>query len=83
MTAANTYSGGTLLSAGELIAGNISALGTGVLTVAANAAGTTLGNTAAATILANAIVLNPSANLTVAGSNPLTLAGHDFRQLAH
>ena len=45
------------------------------MTVAANAAGTTLDNTAAATVLANAIVLNPSANLTVAGSNPLTLAG--------
>ena len=75
LTAANTYSGGTLLAAGELIAGNNSALGTGALTVAANAAGTTLDNTAAATILANPIVLNPSAILTVAGSNPLTLAG--------
>ena len=41
----------------------------------ANAAGTTLDNTAAATSLANAIILNPSANLTVAGSNPLTLTG--------
>jgi fibronectin-binding autotransporter adhesin len=75
LTGANTYAGGTLLTAGELIAGNISALGTGALTVAANAAGTTLDNTAAATSLANAIILNPSANLTVAGSNPLTLAG--------
>ena len=75
LTAANTYAGGTRLTAGELIAGNISALGTGVLTVGANAAGTTLDNTAAATSLANAIVLNPSANLTVAGSNPLTLTG--------
>ena len=80
LTAANTYSGGTLLSAGELIAGNISALGTGVLTVAANAAGTTLDNTAAATILANAIVLNPSANLTVAGSQSADARGHDFRR---
>jgi fibronectin-binding autotransporter adhesin len=73
--AANTYSGGTLLAAGTLIAGDNSAFGTGALTVGANAAGTTLDNTPAATILANAIVLNPSANLTVAGSNPLTLAG--------
>ena len=73
--AANTYSGGTLLAAGALIAGDNSAFGTGALTVAANAAGTTLDNTAAATALANPIVLNPSANLTVAGSNPLTLAG--------
>ncbi len=76
LTAANTYSGGTLLAAGTLIAGNNSALGSGALTVAANAMGpTTLDNTAAATSLANAIVLDPSANLTVAGSNPLTLAG--------
>ena len=36
---------------------------------------TTLDNTAAATNLVNAIVLNPSANLIAAGSNPLTLAG--------
>ena len=57
LTAANTYSGGTLLAAGELIAGNISALGTGALTVGANAAGTTLDNTAAAPSLANAIIL--------------------------
>ena len=46
-----------------------------MLTVAANPAGTTLDNTPAATSLANAIVLDPSANLTVAGSNPLALAG--------
>ena len=69
---ANTYSGGTLLSAGEVIAGNSSALGTGALTVAGNA---TLGNAAAATSLANAIVLNPSTDLTIAGLNPLTLTG--------
>ena len=75
LTAANTYTGGTLLAAGTLIAGDNSALGAGVLTVAANPAGTTLDNTAAATSLANAIVLDPSANLAVAGSNPLTLAG--------
>ena len=75
LTAANTYEGGTLLAAGTLIAGDNSALGSGALTVAANPAGTTLDNTPAATSLANAIVLSPSANLTVAGSNPLTLAG--------
>ena len=75
LTAANTYSGGTLLAAGTLIAGDNNALGTGALTVAANPAGTTLDNTAAATTLANAIVLDPSASLAVAGSNPLTLAG--------
>jgi outer membrane autotransporter protein len=75
LTASNSYSGGTLLAGGTLIAGADSALGTGALTVAANPAGTTLDNNAEATILANAIVLNPSANLTVAGSNPLTLAG--------
>ena len=75
LTAANAYSGGTLLAAGALIAGDNSALGSGALTVAANPAGTTLDNTPAATSLANAIVLDPSANLTVAGSNPLALAG--------
>ena len=75
LTAANIYSGGTLLAAGTLIAGNNSAFGSGALTVAANAVGTTLDNTAAATSLANAIVLNPLANLTMAGSNGLTLTG--------
>jgi outer membrane autotransporter protein len=75
LTEANTYEGGTLLSAGTLIAGNNSALGTGTLTVAANPSGTTLDNTPGADALANPIVLNPSANLTVAGSNALTLAG--------
>jgi outer membrane autotransporter protein len=75
LTAANTYSGGTLLSAGTLIAGDNNALGSGALTVAANPAGTSLDSTPAATTLANPIVLNPSANLAVAGSNPLTLAG--------
>jgi outer membrane autotransporter protein len=75
LTAANSYSGGTLLAAGTLIAGNNSALGAGALTVAANPTGTTLDNLAAATSLANAIVLDPSANLTAAGSHPLTLAG--------
>ena len=53
LTAANTYSGGTLLAAGTLIAGNNSAFGTGALTVAGNPAGTTtLDNTAATTGLA-------------------------------
>jgi fibronectin-binding autotransporter adhesin len=76
LTAANTYSGGTLLAAGELIAGNNSALGTGALTVAANPSGTTtLDNTSGATNLANSIALNPSSNLIIGGSNPLTLAG--------
>ena len=75
LTSDNTYSGGTLLAAGTIIAGTSGALGSGALTVAANPGGTTLDNTADATVLANAIVLNPSANLTVAGSNPLTLAG--------
>jgi autotransporter-associated beta strand protein len=75
LTSDNTYSGGTLLAAGTLIAGTNGALGSGALTVAANPGGTTLDNTVDATALANAIVLNPSANLTVAGTNPLTLAG--------
>ncbi len=70
--AANTYTGGTTLATGTLIAGNNGALGTGALTVTSSA---TLDNQPGATSLANAIALNPAANLTVAGSNPLTLAG--------
>ena len=80
LTGDNSYTGETFLAGGTLIAGNNTALGTSVLTVLPNAVGpTTLDNTAGATSLANAVILNPSANLTVGGSNPLTLAGVDFR----
>ncbi len=76
LTGANTYAGGTTIGAGTLVAGVVAALGSGALTVLPNAAGpTTLDNTAGVTSLANAVILNPSATLTVAGSNPLTLTG--------
>ena len=76
LTAANTYTGGTTISAGTLVAGAIAALGSGALTVLPNAAGpTTLDNTTGVTSVANAVMLSPSANLTVAGSNALTLTG--------
>ena len=72
LTAANTYSGVTLLSNGTLIAGNNSALGTGTLIVTPDLSGTTtLDNTAAATSLANPIQLHLLSNLIVGGSNPL------------
>ncbi|WP_179216460.1 autotransporter-associated beta strand repeat-containing protein, partial [Achromobacter xylosoxidans] len=69
LNGANTYSGGVRLNAGKLIIGNDRALGSGILNAAA---GTTL-DTNAARIVANATVL--SGNVTVAGSNDLTLSG--------
>ncbi len=76
LTGANSYSGGATIGAGTLVAGAVAALGSGALTVLPNAAGpTTLDNTAGAPSLANAVILNPSANLIVGGSNPLTLTG--------
>ncbi len=76
LTGANSYSGGATIGAGTLVAGAVAALGSGALTVLPNAAGpTTLDNTVGVASLANAVILNPSANLTVAGSNPLTLTG--------
>ncbi len=75
LNAANSYAGGTTFAAGTLVAGNNSALGSGALTVQPNAVGpTTLDNTAT-TSLANAVILSPSANLIMAGSNALTLTG--------
>lgn len=66
---ANAYTGGTQLDGGRIIVGSNTALGTGTLT--ANA-GTQLDSNAAVT-LANAAALN--GNLTVVGSNALTLGG--------
>ncbi|WP_233235904.1 autotransporter-associated beta strand repeat-containing protein [Bordetella sp. LUAb4] len=64
-----TYTGGTTLNAGTLVAGANNALGTNQLTVGGAA---TLDSSAAVT-LANAVQLNGA--LTVAGSNDLTLGG--------
>ena len=71
LSASNSYSGGTTLSAGSLNINNASALGTGALTVAATG---TIDNTSgsALTLAAN----NPqawNADFTFAGSNPLNL----------
>ena len=73
-------SGGTLLTAGELIAGNISALGTGALTVGANAAGTTLDNAPAATSLAQCDHLESIGQSDGGGKQSADAHGPDFRR---
>ena len=70
LAGANTYSGGTTLSAGSIVVGNSAALGTGDLTVAGNG---TLSSSGPGVALANDIDLQ--AALTVNGTQPLTLAG--------
>ncbi len=68
LDAANTYGGGTTLSAGTLVVGHDSALGTGALHLA--------GGTLAASgtrSLANAVTL--SAASTIGGAAPLTFTG--------
>jgi autotransporter-associated beta strand protein len=65
---ANTYTGGVTLTAGTLIAGKASALGTGAL----NLNGGTL-QTNASLVLANPYSL--TANSVINGSNDLTLSG--------
>ncbi|MCU1719753.1 beta strand repeat-containing protein, partial [Pseudomonas sp. 5P_5.1_Bac1] len=69
LNGANTYSGGTRLSAGTLVLGNNAALGTGSLRVSA---GTTLDNNTAVSA-GNTVILD--GDLTLAGSNDLTLTG--------
>jgi autotransporter-associated beta strand protein len=69
LTAANTYSGTTTLSAGTLTAGNNSALGTGTL----NVTGGTFSGSGGALTLANAVTLG--GNLTVAGTVAVTFNG--------
>ncbi len=66
---ANTYAGGTTLNDGTLILGDASALGTGALTVDGDSALSTTG----ALSVGNDVDL--LANLTVTGSQPLTLSG--------
>ncbi|MDQ7958875.1 MAG: autotransporter-associated beta strand repeat-containing protein, partial [Pseudomonadota bacterium] len=74
LSGANTYSGGTTLNAGTLLANNDSALGTGALTINGGALGTGL----AATTLANAVAANGSFDMltTAPGSASLTLNGN-------
>lgn len=66
---ANTYAGGTTLNDGTLILGDASALGTGALTVDGDSALSTTG------ALSVGNDLDLLANLTVTGSQPLTLGG--------
>ncbi len=66
---ANTYSGGTTLSAGTLVVGDNAALGMGTLTVK----GGTLSATGGALSLANTVTLG--GNFTVGGSQALTFTG--------
>jgi titin len=69
LTAANTYTGGTALSAGALTVGNNSALGTGTLTLT----GGTIQAAGGPVMLANALTLG--GNFTVAGTAALTFSG--------
>jgi autotransporter-associated beta strand protein len=74
LSAANTYSGGTVLSAGTLTAGNNGALGTGTLTPSAGTITATGGpiSLANAVSLAGSITFGGSANLTLTGAVTLT-----------
>ena len=81
LTAANSYSGGTLLAAGTLIAGNNSALGSGALTVAANAVGpTTLDNTAGGDQPRQRDRLEPVRQSDGGGKQSADARGRDFRR---
>ncbi len=64
---ANTYTGGTILSAGSIAIANGTALGTGTYTVNLTGAGTmlTVANTAATTVANNIVLPSPSANAKV------------------
>ena len=70
LTAANSYSGDTTVSAGMLVANNNSALGTGVLGID----GATLANSASCT-LGNAVNLLSNATVNVVTAQTLTLDG--------
>jgi autotransporter-associated beta strand protein len=74
---ANTYSGGTFLNAGTILAGNNAALGTGTLTIAG---GTLASSSATARTLANTIVMNGNVTLGQAagGTGALTLGNVDL-----
>jgi fibronectin-binding autotransporter adhesin len=69
---ANTYTGGTTISAGTLGIGNSSALGTGTFTFSA---GGTFDNTSGSTLsLSNAVALS-GGSPTFTGTNDMTLTG--------
>lgn len=67
----NTFSGGVALNGGGLMLGNVSALGTGALSVGANV---TLDTTSALT-LANDVSLNTGGTINVLGGQTLVLIG--------
>jgi autotransporter-associated beta strand protein len=69
LSAANTYSGGTTVSAGTLGIGDNSALGTGALILGG---GAVQASGSARTITNNAAI---TANSSVSGTNPLTMNG--------
>ncbi len=69
LTGANTYSGGTSLSAGTLALGNDSALGTGALAVS----GGTITGTGGARTIANNV--NVGGNFAIGGAQALTFNG--------
>jgi autotransporter-associated beta strand protein len=69
LSGANTYSGGTVLTAGTLGVGVVNALGTGTLTLR----GGTIVAQGGAMTLANAVVLG--GNVTFGGSNDLIFTG--------
>jgi autotransporter-associated beta strand protein len=74
LTGANTYTGGTALDGGTLVAGNNSALGTGDVVVVSAA---TLSSFGANRLLANNVTINAGAvlSLTSATNQVLTLSG--------
>ncbi|VVD76583.1 Adhesin BmaC autotransporter [Pandoraea iniqua] len=72
LSGANTYTGGTSLSSGTLIAGNNSALGSGVVQV--SGASAVLDASGPRTLI-NPIAVGGGSTLTFGGSAPLTLAG--------
>ena len=76
LSGANSYSGGTTLSAGTVYVGSNSALGTGTIT--ANAAATLASDGSTARTLANAFSLTTGNALTfgdTTGTGPLTFSG--------
>ena len=71
LTGANTYSGGTTLSAGGILIGHVSALGTGGVTVSA---GATLGATSSLGTVANPIAID-GGGLTIDGAGNINFSG--------